>query len=39
VIENDSSHVQRNKSGELWSTIHEVGHVLKLGAEDTLAIV
>ena len=26
--------VQRNKSGELWSTIHEVEHVLKLVAED-----
>jgi len=27
VIENDSSIVQRNKSGELWSTIHKVVHV------------
>jgi len=25
VIENDSSRVRRNKSGELWSTIHKVG--------------
>jgi len=27
VIENDSSRILRNKSGELWSTIHKVGHV------------
>jgi len=27
VISNDSSHVQPNKSGELWSTIHKVVHV------------
>ena len=27
VIENDSSRVQKNKSGELWSTIHRVVHV------------
>ena len=27
VISNDSSHVQPNKSGELWSTIHRVVHV------------
>jgi len=27
VIENDSSRVQRNKSGELWSTIQKVVHV------------
>jgi len=27
VIENDYSHVQRNKFGELWSTIHKVVHV------------
>ena len=26
VIESDSSRVQRNKSGELWSTIHKVVH-------------
>jgi len=27
VISNDSSRVQTNKSGELWSTIHKVVHV------------
>jgi len=27
VIESDSSRVQRNKSGELWSAIHKVVHV------------
>ena len=27
VISNDSSRIQQNKSGELWSTIHEVVHV------------
>jgi len=27
VTENDSSCVQPNKSGELWSTIQKVGHV------------
>jgi len=27
VISSDSSHVQPNKSGELWSTIHKVVHV------------
>jgi len=27
MISNDSSRVQSNKSGELWSTIHEVVHV------------
>jgi len=27
VIENDSSRVQGNKSGELWSTIHKVVYV------------
>ena len=27
VTENDSSHVQRNKCGELWSTIQKVEHV------------
>ena len=27
VIEHDFSRVQRNKSGELWSTIKKVGHV------------
>jgi len=27
VIENDSSRVQRKKSGELWSTIQKVAHV------------
>jgi len=27
VISNDSSRVQPNKSGELWSTIHKVVHV------------
>jgi len=27
VISNDSSHVQPNKPGELWSTIHKVVHV------------
>ena len=27
VTENDSSRVQRNTSGERWSTIHKVVHV------------
>ena len=27
VISSDSSRVQPNKSGELWSTIHKVVHV------------
>jgi len=27
VISSDSTHVQPNKSGELWSTIHKVIHV------------
>ena len=27
MISNDSSRVQPNKSGELWSTIHKVVHV------------
>jgi len=27
VLSNDSSHVQPNKSGELWSAIHKVVHL------------
>jgi len=27
VTENDSSRIQQNKSGELWSAIHKVVHV------------